>query len=589
MQQQDLFVFLRRRVLHAALSGLVMVITACGLPSPPGLDDSGGSGGSEADPVVTSEDGLNGPVSSTSTLKASAAPKETQPSTEDAARFLSQATFGPVDTTELEQVRNVGYDQWLNHQFSLAAPSHMTYITTQSGREMNGKPRDEMSYEAVWQQWLYSEAQLRARVSFAWSQIFVISNIAPDLDPRALSSYMDLLNIHAFGNYRTLLEAVTLHPAMGHYLNMLGSEKEDTVKNIHPNQNFAREVLQLFSVGLFKLNLDGSVQLDGNGKLIPSYDQAVVQGFAKAFTGWSFAGRDTAKNDQFHNGTEDWVNSMQAWAGKHSTSSKTLLDGRQLPPGQTPQQDMKDALDSLFNHPNVGPFIGRRLIQRLVTSNPSPEYIARVAGAFNNNGAGARGDLKAVVRAVLLDPEARASTRAPYFGKMREPVIRFANILRVMNAKSKTGHTDIHELDNIDNGLGQSPLLAPSVFNFFTPDFRNPGAITDAGLFSPEFQITNETSVVGMLNFFANLMKSGGYGSGDNRVALDFGKYDAVAADAGMLIDHFNLLFMNSAMTPATRTSFLRALNAIDPKNRKERIQVALTLLNVVPEFVIQK
>lgn len=567
----------------------VLAVSACGLPSPPGLDSGGGGSSTNEPATVASQEGLEGPVSSTATAKAAAAPKESQPTLSEAARFLSQATFGAIDATEVTQVQAMGFDQWLEHQFALPPPSHLNYIRAQSPREMDGKARDEMSYEAIWQQWLYSEAQLRARMAFALSQILVISNIAPDLNPYAMSGYMDMLNVHAFGSYRTVLEAVTLHPAMGYYLNMLESEKEDEAKGVHPNENYAREVLQLFSIGLVQLNLDGTPKLDGNSKPIPTYDQSVVAGFAKAFSGWSFGGRDTSKNDQFHSGPENWTVSMQPWASKHSTAPKTLLDGRVLPAGQTPQQDLQDAIDSIFYHPNVGPFIGRRLIQRFVTSNPSPAYIARVATVFNNNGAGARGDLRAVLRAILMDPEARSSTPSANFGKQREPVIRLANMLRVMNVKSKSGHTAIHYLDSADNALGQSPLLSPSVFNFYSPDFRNPGPIAAAGLYSPEFQITTETTVVGTLNFFAGLIRSGGYGEGDNRIEFDFNKYDALAADANLLIDHFNVLFMNGGMTPSTRTAFMRAINSIDPKNRKERIQAALTLVAVSPEFVIQR
>ncbi len=580
-------------LLHARIlmfcTAAALLTSACGLPSLPGDNSGDGGAASQAEPtVIASADGANGTVSSTATMKAAAAPKETQGTWEDSARFLSQASFGPVDASEIDQVRTTGYDQWLSHQFALAAPSHLAYVTQQSPRETDGKPRDEMSYEAIWQQWLYSEAQLRSRVAFALSQIFVISNVAPDLNAQGMSSYLDMINAHAFDNYRNLLEQVTLHPAMGYYLNMIESEKEDPAKGTHPNENYPREVLQLFSIGLVKLNPDGSVMKDANGVAIPTYDQKVVEGFAKAFSGWSFGGRDTSKNDQFHNGEEAWTTPMQAWAGKHSTSAKTLLDGRVLSPGQTPQQDMTAALDSIFLHPNVPPFISRRLIQRLVTSNPSPEYIGRVAAVFTNNGSGVRGDLKSLVRAILLDPEARA-TPAGNFGKQREPVIRLANMLRVMNAKSKSGHTDIHYLDSADNALGQSPLLSPSVFNFFSPDFKNPGPIAAAGLYSPEFQITTETTVVGTLNFFSRLIKDGGYGSGENRVELDFAKFDAIAADAGTLIDHFNALFMNGSMLPATRTSFLRAINSIDPKNRKDRIKIALALVVISPEFVIQR
>lgn len=578
---------------YAAYTVVSLMLSACGLPEAPGLGGSSGSSSSQDQPapVVTAAEGANGTASSTTSMKATAAPKEQQINDEDALRFLSQATFGPVSLDEVVAVRDAGLQQWFTHQFSLEAASQMAYISAQSAREKDGKPREDMSYEAIWQQWLYSEAQLRARVAFALSEIFVISNTAPDLNANAMSSYMDMLNRNAFGNYRKLLEDVTLHPAMGYYLNMIESEKEDPFKGTHPNENYAREVLQLFSIGLLKLNPDGTPIKDAQGATTPTYDQSVVEGFAKAFSGWSFGGRDTSKSDAFQSGDENWTVPMQAWASKHSTASKKLLDGRTLAAGQTPQQDLRDALDSIFNHPNVGPFISRRLIQRLVTSNPSPAYVQRVAAVFDNNGSGERGSLAHVVYATLMDLEARGNVamQGPNSGKQREPVIRLANILRALNGTATAGHTEIHELDSADNGLGQSPLLAPSVFNFFSPDFRNPGPIAAAGLYSPEFQITTETSVVGALNFFARLIKDGGYGSGDTKVRFDFGRFDAVAVDASTLINHMSYLFMNGNITPTTRTAMLRAINSIDPKLRTDRIKTALILVSISPEFVIQR
>jgi uncharacterized protein (DUF1800 family) len=561
---------------------------------------SGGSGGAtepteSATPIINAQEGATGPTSSVATLKSAPLAPEAQPSVIDAARFLSQTSFGPVSVEEVDQVRQVGFEKWMDHQFSLSAKSHLAYVSAQAPREKNGKPTDEMSYEALWQQWLFGEDQLRGRVAFALSQIFVISNVAPDLNPQAMSSYVDMLNGQAFGNYRQLLEAVTLHPAMGYYLNMVESEKEDPAKGTHPNENFAREVLQLFSIGLVKLNIDGTPIKDVDGKTTPTYDEDVVKGFAKAFSGWSFGGRDTTKPDTFHNGEENWTVPMQAWASRHSTAAKKLLDGVTIPAGQTPQQDLQQALDAIANHPNVAPFISRRLIQRLVTSNPSPAYIQRVASIFNNNGAGVRGDLKAVVRTILLDKEARDSAAAmatDQVGKQREPVIRFANLLRAMRAKSTSGHTSIWYLDSADSALGQSPLLAPSVFNFFSPDFRAPGAIAAAGLYSPEFQMTTDTTVVGSINFFASVIRDGGFkgwGAEEHRIKLDFAAWDVIAADAGTMIDYINLLFMNNSMRPETRTSFMRAINSIDQKLRADRIKMALSLAVIAPEFVIQR
>jgi uncharacterized protein (DUF1800 family) len=426
-------------------------------------------------------------------------------------------------------------------------------------------------------------------------QIFVISNVAPDIRAVAMSSYMDMLNRNAFGNFRQLLQGVTLHPAMGYYLNMLESEKEDPVKGTHPNENFAREVQQLFTIGLVKLNLDGSPQLDGQGQSMPTYNEDVVRGFAKAFSGWAYGGLDNTKKRTFHNHNDNderlWRVPMIAWPMWHSTASKQLLNGRVLPAGQTAEKDLADALDTLFEHPNVGPFIGRQLIQRLVTSNPSPAYIARVASVFNRNSAGVRGDMRSVLRAILLDVEARSETSLSNLrlGKQREPVLRFAALLRGLGASSRNGRNDIHYLDSADDALAQSPLLAPSVFNFYSPNFRPAGPLAAAGLVAPEFQITSETSVVGSLNFFANFFESGGYGHGNSRLRLNLTALKALAKDSAALINELDQLFCNAKMSAATRERLRSVVNAVPLKETTRRVKSALLLMAISPDFVIQK
>ncbi len=529
-------------------------------------------------------------TSSVVSVAVSGPPPVVDVTTKDAARFLTQATFGIQSIDQIAALQNQGYDAWLNQQFAMQAGGHVDYINARVAA--GDKPDEERAYEAIWQQWLNEPGQLRARMSFALSQIFVISNIAPDLNTYAMSSYMDMLNRNAFGNYRQLLEDVTLHPAMGYYLNMIQSKKEDPAKGTHPNENYAREVNQLFSIGLVKLNQDGTRQLDGNGAPIPTYDQSVVQGFAAAFTGWNFAGSEAANPRDFDPAKENWLQPMEPWESYHDKNPKTLLDGFVTPANQTARQDMKIALDTIFNHPNVGPFIGRELIQRLVTSNPSPAYIGRVAAAFANNGAGVRGDLRAVVRAVLMDPEARdlSLVTLPTWGKQREPVIRFANLLRGFNAASPSGRNKIWYLDSADEGLNQSPLLAPSVFNFFSPNYRQPGPLAAAGLSTPEFQITTETSMVGGLNFFYRLVKNGYYGDGDTRLTLNYALLNSLAADPPKLVDQLNMQFYCGLMGDQTRTVILNALNAITGSNQvRDRVRAALTLMVMSPEFVIQK
>ncbi len=515
--------------------------------------------------------------------------------TRDAARFLTQATFGIRGTDEIGTLKRTGYAGWLESQFALGAASHVKYVNDR--KAAGEKAYEERAYEAIWQQWLTEPGQLRARMSFALSEIFVISNVAPDLDTYALASYMDLLNRNAFGNYRQLLEEVTLHPAMGYYLNMIGSKKADAARGTHPNENYAREVMQLFSIGLYRLNPDGTRVLDGQGQPLPTYDEPAVKGLAAAFTGWNFAGNETSKPGVFDPAKENWLEPLVPWEMWHDTGPKTLFDGITLPAGQGARKDMKDALDAIFNHPNVGPFIGRQLIQRFVTSNPSPSYIARVAGAFANNGQGVRGDLRAVIRAVLLDPEARdlARTAEPGWGKQREPVVRFANILRAFKATSPSGRNRIGGLDSADEGLGQSPLLAPSVFNFFSPNYRHPGPLAAAGLVAPEFQITTETSMVGGLNFFAKLVRRGYYGKDDTRLTMDLSELDALASNPTALVDRLNLLFMNGGMSAATRNAIVTAVGSLavpktgDAAAISVRAKAALLMVAVSPEFTIQK
>jgi uncharacterized protein (DUF1800 family) len=513
--------------------------------------------------------------------------------TRDAARFLVQATFGPRSIAEILAARDRGYEGWLADQFSTQANSHVAYVNAR--KAAGEKPYEERAYEAIWQQWLFESGQLRARMSFALSEIFVISDVAPDLDTYAMSSYMDMLNRNAFGNYRQLLEDVTLHPAMGHYLNMIGSKKANPANGTHPNQNYAREVMQLFSIGLYKLNPNGTRMLDAAGNPIPTYDQSIVEGMAAAFTGWNFAGNDTSNPELFDPAKEDWVDPLIPWEMHHDNQVKTLFDGMQLPAGQSARTDMKLALDAIFNHPNVGPFVGRELIQRFVTSNPSPAYIARVAATFNNNGQGVRGDLKAVIRAVLLDPEARDLAKATEagWGKQREPVIRFANFLRGFNATSPSGRNRIDFLDSADEGLNQSPLLAPSVFNFFSPNYRQPGPLSAANLVAPEFQITTETSMVGGLNFFARLARNGFYGNDDTRLTLNFADLNALAPRPADLADRLNLLLFAGAMSTQLRTTLITTLSALPmPKTGggvTDRVKAALILVAMSPEFVIQK
>jgi uncharacterized protein (DUF1800 family) len=570
-------------------------------------------GGGAADGVTTAQPELKTYTDSSSGLTmASGLPGATlaEPAVQsgmglaDAARLLTQATFGIRTVEQVSALQKEGAEHWLWRQFNAPVALHTSYLDAVRGTELvDGVSKrkdayDNHSYEAIWRQWLFDEdGQLRARMAFALSQIFVVSNIAPDVKPYGMSSYMDMLNHHAFGNYRDLLKAVTLHAAMGYYLNMLSSAKENPETGSHPNENYAREVLQLFSIGLVKLDLDGTPLNDAQGKPQPTYGQDVVKGFARAFSGWAFGGKtvgDDLFNDEDVNLDANWTTPLRSFPEMHESGSKELLDGVVLPGGQSPEKDLDDALDNIFRHPNVAPFIARQLIQRLVTSNPSKAYVKAVALAFTDNGQGVRGDFKAVLKAILLNAEARgdAALSGNGQGKLREPVIRFANFLRALDAKPQDalGSTNLWMLFNDSTlPLGQHPMLAPSVFNFFSPAYRPAGPIAKAGLVAPEFQVTSETTMVSSYNMFHQLI----YGWEDQwGMKLDVAAWRAAAADANAFLDKLNTVFFNQRMTAATRQRLLTLMQRTPPTRddgAQARQQAAMLLVAMSPDFVVQK
>lgn len=516
-------------------------------------------------------------------------PIAVDPKRRDAARLLLQASFGPRSVADIDELASRSAASWIDTQVALPWNTHAGYLARL--RAEGVKVEEQHIFEAIWQNLMFGDARLRARVALALSEIMVVSNIAPDQDTDALAGWMDTLYKNAFGNYRTLLRDVTLQPAMGYYLNMLGNDKEDPATGRMPSENYAREVLQLFSIGLVQLNNDGTPMRDSAGKTISTYDQNVVQGFAKVFTGWSFGGNDTTFSDGFNPPKQNWTMEMQAWPSHHSTGSKLLLNGVLLPAGQTPERDLNDALDNIAAHPNVGPFMSKRLIQFLVTSNPSPAYMTRVVAVWNDNGRGVRGDLQAVVKAILLDDEARnpAATSISY-GKLREPMVKFVHFANAMGARSRNGRNSIWWLDSPDDYLGQSPLLAASVFNFFSPMYTRAGPIAQAGLVAPEFQNATDTQVVGSTNFFSRLIRDGGFGFDDtNRVDFDATPWLADASSTAKLIERVNLILFAGSMSANTQTILEKAINAYPTSQRNDRIQAALNLAVIAPEFVIQR
>lgn len=521
----------------------------------------------------------------------------------EAARFLTQATFGATDA-EINSLRSLGYTRWLERQTTLASPSHQAYMDARLVQLRLTQPTATLNanhfYESFWLHAATSEAQLRERMKLALSEIFVISMVDPGVDARGAGAYYDMLGANAFGNFRTLLQQVTLHPMMGIYLTHLANQREDPATGRSPDENYAREVMQLMTVGVNRLNADGSVVTDGSGNPVPAYTPDDISGLAKVFTGFSWYSPAPSNNTFFgrNRDPDASVRSMILYPAFHSTSTKTFL-GTTLGSGDG-NAELTQALDVIFNHPNVGPFIGRQLIQRLVTSNPSPAYVQRVAGVFNNNGAGVRGDLAAVVRAILLDADARdmAAVTTSSFGKIREPMIRLANWMRAFGATSVSGNYLINSTSG-SLSLGQSALAAPSVFNFFRPGYVPPNTrLGAAGLNAPEFQIVDEVSVAG----YANTMQTAigtGLGTGSD-VRSAYAVEVTLADDPALLADRMNRLLLYGQMSSALRTAIIDSVTSVAipggtatqaqidaAKLNRARLAVYLTMVS--PEYLVQR
>ncbi len=530
-----------------------------------------------------------------------------------AARFLTQATFGP-NLAEIRRLREIGYTAWFAEQTTLAASLHRPYLQAQvaAGLDVYQNSRQE----AWWLRSVRAPDQLRQRVAFALSELLVVSDQSGAIEgaPIAMAQFYDHLVTGAFGNYRELLEQVTLSPVMGHYLSMFKNRKPDEAENVRPDENYAREIMQLFSVGLVQLAPDGSVLLAG-GQPIPTYGQQTIRGFAHVFTGWNWANCPRTNGGQWWewewcpSGPVDWPQPgwdaswflpMEAWEQYHaSEGSKQLLDypgvslaGGVLPAGGTAQSDLEAALDNLFHHPNVAPFVARHLIKRLVSSNPTPAYVGRVAAAFANNGAGVRGDLGATVRAVLMDSEARTlPALASHRGKLREPVLRLSHLWRVLDGRADDGR---YREWNPEYYLGQAALRSPSVFNFFLPDYRPPGELSALGLAAPEFQITTDTTIASVASGLGAKVFwawRGGPGVSPEDIVVDLGPEVAVASNVVRLVDRYDLLFMNRTMSPFMFETLVAYLAGIPntTQGRRERVQNAVWLIQSSPEYAIER
>ena len=511
-----------------------------------------------------------------------------------ASRFTAQATFG-LAYDDILSVANAGHAQWLDSQFELAPTYHTPIVQDLLARRARGEfAAFEEDVELLvnfrryswWHHAITAEDEVRQRIALALSEILVVSDQVDALllAPQSLSTYYDLLLDGAFGNFRDLLHNVALHPAMGLYLSHVNNAKADPASNRFPDENFAREVMQLFSIGLFELNNDGSERLAADGLPIATYSNADIREFAKIFTGLSWGGEGAF----FGNTQPNFVATMQMFDAFHEPGEKRLLNGLVVPAGQSGLDDIAAAIDNLFNHPNTGPFIGRQLIQRLVTSNPSPAYIDRVAGAFNDNGAGVRGDMRAVVRAILFDPEAETPLDPTRAGKLRAPMVRNVAMLRQLEVQSSDGFF-FHSGFLLQFLTGQSPLSAPSVFNFYLPNHRPTGPLGAAELFAPELQITNSTTIAGITNLIDIGVNGEFFLDGQPplaQVTVDFSELEALAVEPAALVERLDLTFTYGAMSQGTQELIIDIIEDLADNNL--RVKTALYITLTSPDYAVR-
>jgi uncharacterized protein (DUF1800 family) len=577
-----------QKVQAATALGLALALSACG-----------GGGGSSTTPAPAGE-----PPASRA----------------EAARFLNQATFGSTEA-ELNKLMASGYSNWIDDQWGKPRSTHRANWDAWEAEVKAVNSSNSIGQDGVtnsfWKAALVGEDQLRQRVAYALSQIFVVSLVdsAVANDPRAVAAYLDMLSDNADGNYRTLLEAVSRHPMMGTYLSHLRNQKANAQTGRVPDENYAREVMQLLSIGVQELQADGRPRLVG-GKPVDTYTPADISGLAKVFTGfsWTCPARD---NNCFFNGSSGGASDpdraskpMVGYPNFHSTEEKRFL-GAVIAAQTTanPDASLKTALDTLFNHANVGPFIGKQLIQRLVTSNPSPDYVAAVAATFNNNGQGVRGDMKAVVKAVLLHPQAKATSNTS--GQLRDPLLRTTAFMRAYGFNSDTNNFRMGNTDNPGTQLGMSPMRSPSVFNFFRPGYVPPGTQTAAaGLVSPEMQLAQETTAAGYVNFMRDAVA---FGLGQNNGVVNgvnLNRRDLqgnLAADVALadkpadLVARANTLLLQGRMSNALRDEIVGAVSkmaipalAANGSNqaqvdsaKRARVNAALLLVLAAPEYQV--
>lgn len=543
----------------------------------------------------------------TSHVLAGVVPNDVLTDEQKAARFLAQATFGPSPDS-LTELKGMGYNYsaWIDAQAAKPISSSITLIAAAKASDSTlTNITTSLNRRARNQVMLAGEDQLRQRMAYALSQILVVSDADSFVSSaqEASCDYYDMLARNALGNYRTLLMDVTRHPVMGHYLSHYKNRKANPSTGTRPDENFAREIMQLFTIGLYNLNSDGTYRTDSTGRPIESYSNDNITELARVFTGFTDdstnnTGTGTGKLD-FPNAPANNFTPMRMWESQHDSGGKTLLSypGARKPvltAGQPGLQDVQDAIDNLVEHPNTAPYISRQLIQRLVTSNPTSAYVGRVAAVFADNGAGVRGDLLAVAKAILLDPEARSESyiKDPEHGKLQEPFLRLTQILRAFRYQVGGG-TLPYDFSYYfsESVMGQYPMYSPTVFNFYTPDYAPPGLVRDDGLVAPEFQILNSVYAITMPNAVYNLIQKG-----TSQFTLNLSEQEALAGSSADLLANLDLYLTHGTMCTETRMTILTALQGVTTSMvpsgstlNQTRMRLAVYLVTLSPDFAVLK
>jgi len=558
------------------------------------------------------------------------------PTASEAVRFLTQATPG-ANRTLIAEVQSLGYAAWLDKQLAMPASldTHWDWLMTHSNPNIDPskiKPFSDIAnryanngFQATaWRKLLTAPDALRQRIAFALSEIVVVSleGLTGDWTPFSAAGYLDLLEKHAFGNYRDLLLAISTDTTMGQYLTFLGNTKADATTGSLPDENYARELMQLFTIGLVQLNIDGTPKLV-NGAVVETYVQDDVSQLARIFTGWTWGVNHTSANKDYPIYVKGPMMQQVNVGGaetQHETGTSTFL-GSTVGDGLNGLDSLNRALDIIFAHPNVAPFVCRQLIQRLVTSNPTPAYVGRVATIFNDNGKGIKGDLTAVIKAILLDDQARnkANLTNLQFGKVREPMLRFTTWARAFNVTSKNQVWSPQYLNSPSLfSPGQSPLRSPTVFNFFRPAYVPPNSsIATEGLVAPEFQLSNESTTILYINYMGNQIMYGCTYQTQNSTAnltVDYENYTPLIGTASLLdlalnnttalVNELNLLLAANQLSVATVAIISKALNGVTdtpaeiaiyrPPSSvsyylKRRIYAAILMVIASPEFIVSK